>query len=107
LPALGWTEDEGRSLTYVAQVDVGFTPALRESRFKQFRGLQTKRCPFGNLPKSCRGRWGEGLTGGEMEKCRCLKPRIGGRSSTWKDNHEALATRDVRGLTANSAFKVL
>ncbi|MGD0291478.1 MAG: ATP-dependent DNA ligase [Candidatus Binataceae bacterium] len=61
---------------YVAKVHGGFTPALRESVFKQLRGLETKRCPFRNLPESRRGQWGEGLTAADMEKCCWLKPRL-------------------------------
>ena len=53
---------ENRELKYVAKVHGGFTPALRESVFKQFRGLETKRCLFRNLPESLCGQWGEGLT---------------------------------------------
>jgi DNA ligase D-like protein (predicted ligase) len=67
---------EGRKLMYVAKVRAGFTPALRDSVFKQFRGLETDRCPFENLPETHRGRWGEGLTAEDMEKCRWLKPRL-------------------------------
>ena len=67
---------EGRKLMYVAKVRAGFTPALRESVFKRFRGLETDRCPFRNLPESHRGRWGEGLTAEDMAKCRWLKPRL-------------------------------
>jgi bifunctional non-homologous end joining protein LigD len=29
-----------------------------------------------NLPESKRGRWGEGLTAEDMDKCRWLKPRL-------------------------------
>jgi bifunctional non-homologous end joining protein LigD len=54
----------------------GFTPALRAALFKQFHGLETKTCPFKNLPEARRGQWGEGLTAAEMEKCRWLKPRL-------------------------------
>ncbi|MGO9607827.1 MAG: hypothetical protein ACLQAT_31245 [Candidatus Binataceae bacterium] len=45
---------EGRKLTYVAKVRAGLTPALRESVFQRFRGLETKRSPFRNLPESHR-----------------------------------------------------
>jgi bifunctional non-homologous end joining protein LigD len=38
--------------------------------------LETKTCPFRNLPEARRGQWGEGLTGAEMEKSRGLKPRL-------------------------------
>ena len=37
---------EGRQLEYVAKVHGGFTPALRVAVFKQFAGLETKRCPL-------------------------------------------------------------
>ena len=67
---------EGRKLKYVAKVRAGFTPALRDSVFKRFGGLEADRCPFENLPESQRGRWGEGLTAEDIEKCRWLKPRL-------------------------------
>ena len=61
---------EGRALKYVAKVHGGFTPAMRVAVFKRFHGLETKTCPFKNLPEARRGPWGEGLTGVEMKKCR-------------------------------------
>jgi bifunctional non-homologous end joining protein LigD len=67
---------EGRTLQYVAKVRAGFTPATRATLFKQFFGLETKACPFKNLPEARRGQWDEGLTAEEMEKCRWLKPRL-------------------------------
>ena len=67
---------EGRALKYVAKVHGGFTPALRIAVFKRFDGLETKTCPFKNLPEARPGPWGEGLTAAEMEKCRWLKPRL-------------------------------
>ncbi len=67
---------ESRKLIYVAKVRAGFTPALRESVFKRFHGLETDRCPFGNLPESHKGRWGEGLTAEDMKACRWLKARL-------------------------------
>lgn len=67
---------KGRKLMYVAKVRAGFTPASRTSVFKRFRGLESSRCPFGNLPESRRGQWGEGLTADDMKKCLWLKPRL-------------------------------
>ena len=67
---------ESRELKYVAKVHGGFTPAVRAAVFKRFQGLETKTCPFKNLPEARRGQWGEGLTAAEMEKCRWLKPRL-------------------------------
>ena len=71
---VGYHED--KKLMYVAKVRAGFTPALRDSVFKRFSGLETDRCPFSNLPESHRGRWGEGLTAEDMENCRWLMPRL-------------------------------
>jgi len=67
---------EGRALRYVAKVRAGFTPAVRAAVFEQFEGLETKTCPFKNLPEARRSQWGEGLMAAEMEKCRWLKPRL-------------------------------
>ena len=67
---------ECKKLMYVAKVRSGFTPASRASVFKRFRGLETDRCPFKNLPESHKGRWGEGLTAEDLKKCRWLKPRL-------------------------------
>lgn len=67
---------EGCALKYVAKVHGGFTPAVRTALFKQFHGLETKTCPFKNLPEARRGQWGEGLTAADMEKCRWLKPQL-------------------------------
>ena len=69
-------DHEGRALQYVAKVHGGFTPTLRAAVFKRFQGLETKTCPFMNLPEARRGQWGEGLTAAEMEKCRWLKPKL-------------------------------
>jgi bifunctional non-homologous end joining protein LigD len=67
---------EGGELTYVAKVHGGFTPTLRAAVFKGFQGLETKTCPFKNLPESRRGQWGEGLAAAEIVKCRWLKPKL-------------------------------
>jgi hypothetical protein len=65
-----------RALKYVAKVHGGFTPPVRAAVFKRFQGLETKTCPFENLPEARRGQWGEGSTAAEMGKCRWLKPRL-------------------------------
>jgi len=57
---------EGRALNYVAKVHGGFTPAVRSALFRQFAGLETKTCPFANLPRRAAGPWGEGLTAFEV-----------------------------------------
>jgi DNA ligase D-like protein (predicted ligase) len=67
---------ERDDLVYVARVRNGFTPSLRDAVFKKFRGLETPKCPFVNLPQRDKGRWGEGLTAEKMVECRWLKPRL-------------------------------
>jgi bifunctional non-homologous end joining protein LigD len=66
----------GRALQFVAKVHGGFTPVVRVAVFKRIHGLETKTCPFKNLPEARRGQWSEGLTAAEMEKCRWLKPQL-------------------------------
>ena len=67
---------EGSKLMFAARVRNGFVPALRDSVFRKFKGLESRKCPFANLPESSRGRWGEGLTAADMEKCVWLKPKL-------------------------------
>jgi bifunctional non-homologous end joining protein LigD len=70
---------EGDRLIYNARTRNGFTPAIREQLFKQFRGLETAECPFANLPEARSSRWGQGLTKTKMADCRWLKPVLVGQ----------------------------
>jgi bifunctional non-homologous end joining protein LigD len=56
----------GKELTYVAKVHGWLTSALRDSVFKQFAGLEAKRCLFANPHETNRGQWDEGLTAKKM-----------------------------------------
>jgi len=67
---------EGTNLMFAAKTRNGFTPALRTSLMKRFRGLETGECPFVNLPESKSGRWGQGLTKEKMKECRWLRPEL-------------------------------
>src|SRR6267142_738504 len=83
---------KGRARMFAGKVRAAFTPALRATVFKEFHGLETKRCPFRNLPESRRGQWGEGVTAAERENCRWLKPRWLRRSNIWRmDRRESSA----------------
>ena len=66
----------GDKLMFAARVRNGFVPALRASVFRKFKGLESRKCPFANLPESSQGRWGEGVTAADMEKCVWLKPKL-------------------------------
>ena len=67
---------EGNKLMFAGRVRNGFVPALRDSVFRKFKSLESLKCPFANLPESSKGRWGEGLTAADMEKCLWLKPKL-------------------------------
>jgi bifunctional non-homologous end joining protein LigD len=97
---------ERRALKYVAKVHGGFTPTLRVAVFERFHGLETKTCPFKNLPEARRGPWGEGLTTAEMAKCRWLKPRLVA-TIDYLERTEANNLRHpmFSGLTANQPLK--
>jgi bifunctional non-homologous end joining protein LigD len=69
---------EGDGLIYAARTRNGFTPLVRAQLMKKFRGLETKECPFANLPEAKSGRWGAGLTAAKMKDCRWLKPMLVG-----------------------------
>lgn len=70
---------DGDRLIYAARTRNGFTPKLRAELLKRFRPLETKECPFANLPEKKAGRWGAGLTAAKMAECRWLKPELVGQ----------------------------
>jgi hypothetical protein len=43
---------------------------------EKFRALETKECPFANLPEAKSGRWGAGLTKAKLKECQWLKPAL-------------------------------
>jgi bifunctional non-homologous end joining protein LigD len=63
-------------LMFIAKVRNGFVPALRLQVARKFKGLETTRCPFANLPEPPSARRGEALTPEVMKKCRWLKPLL-------------------------------
>ena len=71
---VGYYDDD--RLIYVARVRNGFVPASRQALFDRFAGLELDSCPFANLPEPGKGRWGEGLTQADMERCCWLRPQL-------------------------------
>lgn len=67
---------KSRELTYVSRVRNGFVPASRRQVFQKLKPLIVTSCPFVNLPEKHKGRWGEGLTAADMEKCVWVRPEI-------------------------------
>jgi|SRR5215469_17224914 len=71
---VGYYREE--DLIYVARVRNGFVPASRRQVFAALKPLHISNCPFVNLPETHKGRWGEGLTTADMEKCVWVRPEI-------------------------------
>src|SRR6516164_4572350 len=66
----------GENLIYVARIRNGFVPASRRQIFARLKPLVISKCPFVNLPETHKGRWGEGLTAADMDKCVWLRPQL-------------------------------
>jgi ATP dependent DNA ligase C terminal region len=43
--------------------------------FEKLKKMIMAKCPFVNLPKSHKSRWGQGLTAEDMKKCVWLRPK--------------------------------
>jgi bifunctional non-homologous end joining protein LigD len=67
---------ENARLLFAAKVRAGFTPASRRAVASLFKGLQTTRCPFADLPTNKSGHWGEGITAEDMPSLRWLEPKL-------------------------------
>ena len=76
---------EGDRLIYAART----RNVVRAQLMKKFRGLETRECPFANLPEKKSGRWGVGLTAAKMKDCRWLKPVLVGQFEflEWTGDH--------------------
>jgi bifunctional non-homologous end joining protein LigD len=67
---------EGDRLLFIAKVRNGFTPAAKREVAARFKDLETKECPFDNLPEPKGARRGEAITAEVMKKLRWLKPEL-------------------------------
>jgi DNA ligase D-like protein (predicted ligase) len=65
-----------KELIYVARVRNGFVPATRRQVSEKLRPLVAPKCPFVNLPEMHKGRWGDGLTAEDMQKCVWVRPEL-------------------------------
>ena len=88
---------QGTDLLYVARTRNGFTPLTRAKLFAKFKGLETRECPFVNLPEARSGRWGQGLTKAKMAECVWLKPVLVGQFEflEWTEDHHLRHSRFV------------
>jgi bifunctional non-homologous end joining protein LigD len=63
-------------LMFAGKVRQGFNPASRKALMKELAPLETKHCPFANLPSSKESHFGEGVTADDMKKLKWLKPKL-------------------------------
>ncbi|MBE2286583.1 MAG: ATP-dependent DNA ligase [Prosthecobacter sp.] len=63
-------------LQCVGKVGTGFDSKMLRELHVLFQPFIQKKCPFANLPATSSGRWGQGITKTEMEKCTWLKPKL-------------------------------
>jgi bifunctional non-homologous end joining protein LigD len=63
-------------LLFVAKIRNGFVSRVRRELFRKFSGLETKQCPFANLPEAKNARRGMALTAEAMKQCRWLRPAL-------------------------------
>jgi DNA ligase D-like protein (predicted ligase) len=65
---------DSAKLYYVGKVRNGFVPRLRQEVYRRFKGSETTRCPFVNLPEKRRTMWA--LTAEQMKECVWLRPQL-------------------------------
>lgn len=65
---------EGDRLMFAGKVRQGFNPSSRRALLNVLKPLAVNRCPFGNLPISKTGHFGEGITKEDMAKLKWLRP---------------------------------
>jgi bifunctional non-homologous end joining protein LigD len=80
---------ESGKLMFAGKIRNGFVPRVKREVFEKFRGLETKTCPFANLPEPKSARRGIALTAEAMKRCRWLKPKLVARIefTEWTENN--------------------
>lgn len=68
---------DGRDqLVFVAKIRNGFAPDAKPRILERLRALETRTCPFNNLPQRKTGTWDEGLTAEEMSNYQWVRPEL-------------------------------
>jgi bifunctional non-homologous end joining protein LigD len=67
---------DGDKLMFIAKVKNGFVPDVKAEILSRLKPLETKTCPFANLPEPKNARRGEALTPEAMKKYRWLRPEL-------------------------------
>jgi bifunctional non-homologous end joining protein LigD len=67
---------KGKKLLCAGKVGTGFNQKLLSSLFSAFEEIAQDACPFDNVPEKRNGRWGQGITVSEMQRCHWLRPTL-------------------------------
>jgi len=67
---------KNNKLQFCGKVGTGFNVKLLASLKDHFDRIASKACPFANLPEKRSGRYGAGVTAGEMKRCHWLEPQM-------------------------------
>jgi ATP-dependent DNA ligase len=73
--AVGYYDTHGQ-LLFIAKTKNGFTPEVKRQVFERLQPLETKTCPFDNLPEPKTARRGEALTAEAMRNYRWVEPKL-------------------------------
>ena len=88
---------EGHDFVYAGRIRAGLVAHSRRALLSHFADLSVEQCPFRDLPERTKGRWGEGLTAEDMDKCSLARPEArGSRRISGVDSGAAAATSAVR-----------
>ncbi|HVU18766.1 MAG TPA: non-homologous end-joining DNA ligase [Candidatus Didemnitutus sp.] len=67
---------EHRRLIYAGKVGTGFNQKALVSLHRRFLALRRSTCPFADLPREKRSRFGTGMTAAEMRRATWLRPTL-------------------------------
>lgn len=67
---------EGKTLHYAGKVGTGFNGAWLSKFAALGKKLRVEACPFADMSKAGRGRWGQGMSASEIRQCTWWKPEL-------------------------------
>ena len=67
---------QGEELHFAGKVGTGFNEASLKMLHGKMKRLETKSCPFSNLPEKQQGRWAQNITPREMKLCHWTEPKL-------------------------------
>ncbi|HWA07978.1 MAG TPA: non-homologous end-joining DNA ligase [Opitutaceae bacterium] len=87
--------DPGGRLLYAGKVGSGFDTKLLSALHERFRRLRSDRCPFADLPREHRPRFGTGMTRAAMRDVTWIKPQLVAQIRFAEWTHDQLLRQPV------------